>query len=137
MKKIKILLICIAIFFIGTIVHAEGNSSLTTIQYQTHIQGIGWDSNWHSNGEVSGTTGQSKRIEAIKINLSNQEYQGSIEYQTHIQGIGWESNWHSNGEMSGTTGQSKRIEAIKIKLTGELAEYYDVYYRVHVQHLGW
>ena len=35
-----------------------------------------------------------------------------------------------------TTGRSKRLEAIKIKLT-EIAEHYDVYYRVHVQELGW
>ncbi|MFR2769306.1 MAG: hypothetical protein ACLTAI_13955 [Thomasclavelia sp.] len=39
--------------------------------------------------------------------------------------------------MSGTEGQSKQIEAIKIKLTEEMAAHYDVYYRVHVQELGW
>ena len=39
--------------------------------------------------------------------------------------------------MSGTEGQSKRLEAIQIKLTEELAEKYDVYYRVHVQTYGW
>ena len=34
-------------------------------------------------------------------------------------------------------GMSRRLEAIKINLTGELAEHYDVYYRVHVQDIGW
>ena len=43
----------------------------------------------------------------------------------------------SDGVVSGTTGQAKRLEAIEIKLTGELAEKYDVYYRVHAQTFGW
>ena len=39
--------------------------------------------------------------------------------------------------MSGTSGQALRLEAIEIKLTGELANHYDIYYRVHAQKLGW
>lgn len=29
------------------------------------------------------------------------------------------------------------MEAIKIHLTGELANQYDIYYRVHIQDVGW
>ena len=43
----------------------------------------------------------------------------------------------SNGALSGTVDQSKRLEAIKIKLTGEMADKYDIYYRVHAQDYGW
>ena len=39
--------------------------------------------------------------------------------------------------MNGTSGESKRLEAIKIQLTGEEADLYDIYYRVHVQSFGW
>ena len=39
--------------------------------------------------------------------------------------------------MSGTSGEAKRLEAIKIELTGEMAEHYDVYYRVHAKKFGW
>ena len=39
-------------------------------------------------------------------------------------------------DTSGTSGQSKRLEAIRIKLTDELAENYDIYYRVHAQEFG-
>ena len=46
-------------------------------------------------------------------------------------------NWVADGALSGTTGQSKRMEAIKIRLTGEAAEKYDIYYRVHSQNFGW
>ena len=39
--------------------------------------------------------------------------------------------------MSGTQGQALRLEGISIELYGEVAEYYDVYYRVHAQDIGW
>lgn len=42
-----------------------------------------------------------------------------------------------DGEMSGTSGQAKRLEAIRISLYGEMAEHYDIYYRVHAQSFGW
>lgn len=115
---------------------ASENSVVTSspsISYQTHVQDYGWQS-WKSNGEVSGTVGQSKRLEGINIKLSN--INGSIEYKTYVQDIGWQ-DWKSNGQMSGTSGQSKRLEAIKVKLSGEAANQYDVYYRVHAQDYGW
>ncbi|WP_204302792.1 hypothetical protein, partial [Stenotrophomonas maltophilia] len=34
-------------------------------------------------------------------------------------------------------GYSKPLEAVKINLSGEIANHYDVYYRVHVQSYGW
>lgn len=115
---------------------ASENSVVTSspsISYQTHVQDYGWQS-WKLNGEVSGTVGQSKRLEGINIKLSN--INGNIEYKTHVQDIGWQ-DWKSNGQMSGTSGQSKRLEAIKVKLSGEAANQYDVYYRVHAQDYGW
>lgn len=115
---------------------ASENSVVTSspsISYQTHVQDYGWQS-WKLNGEVSGTVGQSKRLEGINIKLSN--INGNIEYKTHVQDYGWQ-DWKSNGQMSGTTGQSKRLEAIQIKLSGEAANQYDVYYRVHAQDYGW
>ncbi len=106
------------------------------IRYQTHVQDVGWQGIVY-DGALSGTTGQGKRLESIKISLENQEYTGDIEYQTHIQSIGWENTWHKNGAESGTTGQGKRLEAIRIRLTGEMAQHYDIYYRVHAQSFGW
>lgn len=106
------------------------------VYYNTHVQDIGWAST-SNDGQLSGTVGKSKRIEAIKISVSgNLGYQGGIEYSTHIQDIGWQA-YAQNGQISGTTGKSKRIEAIKVRLNGELASYYDVYYRVHVENYGW
>ena len=104
-----------------------------TVNYTTHIQNIGW-AQTVKDGEVSGTSGQSKRLEGIKINLNN--ISGGVTYRTHVQTYGWQ-DWVSDGEISGTSGQSKRLEAIEIKLTGEAEKRYDIYYRVHAQTYGW
>jgi len=104
------------------------------VKYQTHVQTFGWQSNV-SDGQVSGTTGKSKRLEGIKI-VNSSGIEGSIRYKVHCQTYGW-MDWVSDGAMAGTTGESKRLEAICIELTGKLAEKYDVYYRVHCQTFGW
>ena len=106
------------------------------VTYQSHVQTYGWQ-DWKLNGETSGTSGQSKRLEALKIKLENMNESGNVEYQSHVQTYGWEKNWKKNGELSGTSGKSKRLEAIKIRLTGEMKEKYDIYYRVHAQTYGW
>lgn len=105
------------------------------ISYQTHVQTYNWQ-NWSSNGEENGTTGQAKRLEAIKIRLDQAPVSGGVEYRTHVQSFGWQ-NWVSDGAESGTTGLAKRLEAIQIRLTGEMAEKYDIYYRVHCQTFDW
>ena len=103
-----------------------------SICYTTHIQDIGWQ-NQVKDGEMAGTEGQSKRLEAIKITLK--DLSGvKIKYQTHIQDIGWQ-DWKYDGTLAGTEGQSKRLEAIKIEL--EESDKYSVMYRVHIQDIGW
>lgn len=121
--------------YFGLIPREEQEIVGTKIDYRTHVQTYGWQ-NYVSEGEISGTVGQSKRLEGINIILRSSEYEGDIEYQTHVQTYGWQ-DWKSSGMLAGTTGESKRLEAIKIRLTGDIANVYDVYYRVHVQKLGW
>ena len=112
------------------------------IAYRTHVQTYGWQG-WKYNGQMSGTSGQAKRLEGINIKLTNKPYSGSIVYTTHVQTYGWQGNennqntWRHDGQMSGTSGEAKRLEAIRINLTGEMAAHYDVYYRVHAQTYGW
>ncbi|MEI8199118.1 MAG: hypothetical protein WCG21_03565 [Eubacteriales bacterium] len=103
------------------------------VSYQTHVQDIGWQ-DYVSNGVTSGTSAQSKRLEAIRIKLEN--VVGGIEYKTQVQDIGW-MDWVANDTLSGTSAQSKRLEAIQIRLTGAAAEKYDIYYHVHAQNTGW
>ena len=108
--------------------------SYREISYRTHVQSYGWQG-YATNGEVSGTIGQAKRLEAIQIK-SLGRFPGDIQYTTHVQSYGW-LPWASNGEVSGTEGEGKRLEAIKIKLSGEFSDDYDIYYRVHAQSYGW
>ncbi|MBQ3848188.1 MAG: hypothetical protein II748_04985, partial [Clostridia bacterium] len=121
-----------------------------------HAQSFGW-LDTVKNGEIGGTEGKSKRVEAIAITLDTQgllakdgsELTGGISYRVHAQSVGWmdpvtvEANSTSPasmvaaGKYAGTTGHGYRLEAIEISLTGAVAEEYDVIYRAHVQKIGW
>ena len=70
---------------------------------------------WVKNDEISGTTGQSLRVEAVQIKLVKKDLGLGPEYSAHVQSYGW-MDWVKNGEIAGTTGQSKRVEAIEIEL---------------------
>ena len=109
------------------------------VSYMTHVQSYG-NQKWVSDGSISGTSGEGKRLEAISIKVNNAKLNnisGGIAYATHVQTYGWSQGWKYNGAASGTRGEGKRLEAIRIQLTGQLAQYYDVYYRVHAQTYGW
>lgn len=132
---------------------APGEPSIT---YSVHCQTYGWMTPV-SNGERAGTSGQSKRLEAICIELNSNgavdhegnPLTGGIKYRTHVQTFGWQ-DWVTSemdgesvslkidaGDYAGTSGLARRLEGIEIQLTGEIAEYYDVIYRTHVQTYGW
>lgn len=113
--------------------------SLILLSGAAHIQDLGdtvgiWD---ESTGILTlGTRGQSRRVEAITIDLENSTgLSGSLEYRVHVQDIGWQ-DYRNAGEMAGTEGQAQRLEGIEMILTGDLAEYYSVVYRVHIQDYG-
>ena len=143
------------IIYTATVVYKDENGNEFTatatkktklsIYYQVHRQDYGWEvdekneadlTKWKSDGAESGTVGESKRLEGIKIQLPK-GVSGSVEYRTHIQNTGWETKWKKDGEVSGTSGKSLRLEAIQVKLTGKVADNYDVYYCVHAQNVGW
>jgi len=155
------------------------------VEYTTHIQNIGWagyaeikDSSLNKavranynvtsvarkDGEIGGTTGVSRRLEGITVQLTDANGKkidssyGGVEYRTHVQNIGWvgwatlkskdldksksesyNPKWtfRRDGETSGTEAASRRLEAITIRLYGKVAEDYDIYYRVHAQTFGW
>ena len=106
-----------------------------TTTYHTHIQTYGDTQGTKKNGEMAGTSGESKRLENIWIDVEGNDNLG-VQYSTHCQTYGW-MPWSCDGEVNGTSGESKRLEAIKIQLTGTDKDKYDVYYRVHAQSYGW
>ena len=75
-----------------------------------HIQDKGW-SNWVKNSEVAGTTGESRRIEAIEIKCNK-----NLIAQEHIQDVCWFTISKGKEIHIGTEGKSLRLEAFKIEI---------------------
>jgi uncharacterized protein YjdB len=144
MKKAAILTgILLGIMILATPVMAEENEQAVTsstgdiqVTYHTHIQNIGWEWNWASDGNTSGTFGRGLRLEGIQIQLTGDLPEGAkILYRTQIQNVGWEKTWTETGRTSGTVGQGLRLEGIQMKL--ENLPGYSIEYRTHVQNVGW
>ena len=96
------------------------------LQYKVHIQDKGW-TDWKNTGDIAGTTGENKRIEAIILQGNNGL---DLSYRVHMQDKGW-SDWIGNGQVAGTTGEGRRIEAIEIKSNKRLEV------QEHIQDVGW
>lgn len=95
------------------------------IKYRAHVAGPGW-LDWVSDGEMAGTTGEYRRLEAIQIDAPFDVYA-----KAHCQG---DNGWRDYGKITkdtiiGTTGEFKRLECIQLK--GKFD------YRVHMQTTGW
>lgn len=54
-----------------------------SVSYDVHVQNVGWQT-WASDGEQSGTTGKSLRLEALRIALQGDvANRYSVSYRTH------------------------------------------------------
>ncbi len=101
----------------------NGYPKETKLKYRVHLQDYGWQ-DWKRNGEMAGTTGESKRLEAIQIDYPD------VEAKAHIQDYGWvDYGKITKDTVIGTTGESKRLECLCLK--GNFV------YRVHLQDTGW
>ena len=98
------------------------------------------------NGQIGGTVNKSLAIKNVKLNIDSvPKIGGSIVYNGHRQTYGDYNSDVQAGQTMCTNCQGKsnygtgekRLEQIKIKLTGEVAKYFDVYYRVHIRREGW
>ena len=95
------------------------------VKYRSHLQSTGWQE-WKHDGEMSGTTGESRRLEAIQI-----DYDKPIYAKAHIQKDGWvDYGKITKDTIIGTTGEAKRLECLCLKCEG-------LKYRVHIQDSGW
>lgn len=92
------------------------------VEYEAHVQNVGWQGVKH-DGETAGTVGESKRLEALRINCPGVKFKG------HVQNIGWTGE-RVSGEIIGTAGEDLRLEAVQIFKEG-------IKYRVHIQNKGW
>lgn len=116
----------------------------SSIHYRAHCQTYGWMPAVQ-DGEVAGTTGEGKRLEAFKITPPEGV---ELEVDVHLQGIGWKTykgikkgassgtGSSDNDPIMGTVGEGRRLEAFRIRCmknpTGK-----KLYYQAHVQTYGW
>ncbi|MBP3851265.1 MAG: hypothetical protein J6D36_01840 [Erysipelotrichaceae bacterium] len=99
------------------------------IGYLAHVQDIGWQNPVY-DGATAGTTGQSKRMEALKVYSTD----GTIvqEIKVYIEKEGWKTFKNpSKDTVMGTTGKSLRMEAISLKMSKKCK------FRVHIQDKDW
>ena len=87
--------------------------STAHIKYRVYIYGKGWQ-DYVQDGEIAGTTGKNRMIEAIQIEIEGLE-KYTVEYQAHVQDIGWQV-WALNGMNAGTIEQGLRIESARIRI---------------------
>ena len=122
-----------------------------SIEYRAHVQDYGWR-NWAGNGQEAGTTGESKRLEAVEIRLTGELAEKyDVYYRTHVSGYGT-LGWAKNGETAGTTQLAHAVESVEIMLVekgsgnapvqDKLSCYTPtkkgmVTYSAHVKDLGW
>lgn len=124
---------------------AENNYGL---RYRAHCETSGWFAAVH-DGQVAGTTGYGKRLEAFKITPPEGV---TLDVLAHIQGIGDKTyrgirKGTSSGTGSsktdpiiGTVGKQRRIEGFQIdvvKNTNKALANKTLYYRAHIQKQGW
>ena len=94
------------------------------IGYKAHVQNVGWQ-DWKYDGQTAGTTGQSLRMEAIRI-----DYDKDVYAKAHIQNKGWVDYGKIDiNTVIGTTGEGLRLEDLCLK--GNFK------YRVHIENTGW
>ncbi len=101
--------------------------------YRANGDGYGWQAD-KTRGATAGTTGQAKAIYQLDTAVNAIGFTGELQISAHSADIGWQ-DFAGNGTPAGVEG--KQIEAIKVQLTGDLAQCFDVWYRVHSANFGW
>ena len=97
------------------------------VHSEIRAQSSGWMPQ-SADGAVAGTTGQSKRLEAVRVSVTgdNSGESSSVWYRVHSQTYGW-LGWAHDGADAGTTGLARRAEAIDVQVLpqGQVPRGYD------------
>lgn len=142
MKKITVPILTTALLMLltfSTSVYAADENLKTTanvgVEYKTHVQDKGWEANWVTDGGLSGTVNEGKRLEALKVQLyGSVPANANIQAYVHIQNLGNRGPF-SMGNLAGTEGQGLRLESIRLVLNSMPG--YTIKYNVQVQNKGW
>lgn len=114
------------------------------LRYRAHVERAGWLPAVR-DGQTAGTTGQSARLEAIKVTppeglvldvQAHVQRRGNIEYRGIRKGECSGIGSSANDPIIGTVGMGLRLEGIWVAASG-LPEGRSLVYRAHVQGAGW
>ena len=97
--------------------------------YGIYVYEKGWSHFFADNSYGMAPVGA--YITGIRVTLHNQpsELSGTVAYQVNLSGSGW-LDWQTDVAEAGGIEGAMPLEAIAMRLTGELAEYYDIFYSV-------
>lgn len=105
------------------------------VQVSAYLRPSGWRTAV-MGGSTAGLTSTSHRLNAVKLNLVDAPYSGAVQVSAKVEGDGWRP-YVSTDRVAGTYHRTNRTAAYRMRLTGEMAQQYDLYYRVHVAGTGW
>lgn len=100
-----------------------------SVSYRTRARNKKWEKKYKKQANLAGSIGKKRTLDSFQVKIST-KIPGKLLYRAHIYKRGWGA-FKSNGKTAGKKGG--KLDQIQIKLTGELAEKYDIYYRVHVR----
>jgi Clostridial hydrophobic W len=121
-----------AVTYRGQILGMVTAMETNTLSYRSQLQGLGWQAAVTS-GNVTGTTGQSRRLEGIQI--WSEDPNVIPAYRGYVQNTGWQPEVQ-DGKVAGTVGQALRMEAIQVRLA-QPGSFSNVQYRAYVEGIGW
>lgn len=124
---------------------SDSLSSQYDLWYRVHVQDIGW-LDWAKNGEVAGTTGMAKHVEAVQVIMQKKGASApgptdspSVGLVTiNYSSVSGSSSWGQtvqNGATSGTMGQDLPLHAIRVQLPTNVSG--GVSYKTHLSNIGW
>ena len=119
---------------------ATGNAfkakAATSVNVAAYVAGRGWQAGVNG-GKQAGTTGQGRALLGVSMTVDDASWvAGSVQYRTStsVSALG---SWANAGtRVSSSTGTAP-LQTIQVRLTGDMANSYDVYYRVHAANVGW
>ena len=103
------------------------------VEYQAQVENSGWGE-WMRDGATAGTTGQSLRLESVRLMLRDLPQCG-LRYRVYSPSQGW-SAWASDGQIAQGT-PAEPLEAVQIELRPDYCVDFLTEYRVYVQTDGW
>ncbi|WP_369370305.1 hypothetical protein AB1046_16100 [Promicromonospora sp. Populi] len=105
------------------------------VTVQPYLRPDGWQPLVHG-GSTAGLTSTSQRLNAVRVDVTGLRYSGGVQVSAKVEGDGWRP-YVGDTKVAGTYDSTDRTSAYKMRLTGEMAEQYDIYYRVYVAGTGW